>query len=113
VHRRKDGSVWHMESSATRPGGGGGQVVAFIRDISARKRDEAALREAERKFKALVQQSLVGVYIIRDGDWLYINPQMARMFGYASRQNASPVATSATWSPRKAGSWLPRTCGAG
>ena len=84
VHRRKDGSVWHMESSATYRAGGGGQVVAFIRDISARKRDEARLREAERKFTALVQQSLVGVYIIRDGDWLYINPQMARMFGYAS-----------------------------
>lgn len=84
VHRRKDGSPWHVESSATYRSGGGGQVVAFIRDISARKRDEAALREAERKFTALAQQSLVGVYIIRDGNWLYINPQMARMFGYAS-----------------------------
>lgn len=84
VHRRKDGSVWYIESNATYRPGGGGQVVAFIRDISARKRDEAALREAEHKFKALVQQSLVGVYIIRDGKWLYVNPQMARMFGYAS-----------------------------
>ncbi len=63
---------------------GGGQVRAFIRDISARKRDEARLREAERKFTALVQQSLVGVYVIRDATWLYINPQMARMLGYAS-----------------------------
>ena len=86
VHRRKDGSLWHIESSATYRPDAGGQVVAFIRDISARKRDEAALREAERKFTALVEQSLVGVYIIRDGNWLYVNPQMARIFGYASAE---------------------------
>ena len=57
------------------------------------------LREAEHKFKALVQQSLVGVKIIRDGDWLYINPQMARMFGYTSPMRSSPRAKSVTWSP--------------
>lgn len=56
---------------------------ALIEGIEAR---EAELREAERKFSALVEQSLVGVYMIRDGQWLYINPQMARMFGYASAE---------------------------
>ena len=86
VHRRKDGSLWDIETSATYRPTAGGQVVAFIRDISQRKRNEAALRDAERKFLALVQQSLVGVYIIRDGNWVYINPQMAHMFGYASAE---------------------------
>lgn len=86
VHRRKDGSLWPIEASATFQPQGGGQVVAFIRDITGRKRNEAALREAERKFTALVEQSLVGVYMIRGGEWLYINPQMARMFGYASAE---------------------------
>ena len=86
VHRRKDGSLWNIESSATFLPQGGGQVVAFIRDITSRKRNEAALHEAERKFTALVEQSLVGVYMIRDGGWLYINPQMAHMFGYASAE---------------------------
>ena len=86
VHRRKDGSLWNIESSATFLPQGGGQVVAFIRDITSRKRNEAALHEAERKFTALVEQSLVGVYMIRDGGWLYINPRMARMFGYASAE---------------------------
>src|SRR5574343_1655652 len=86
IHRRKDGSLWDVEISATLRPNAGNQVVAFIRDISQRKRNEAALRDAERKFLALVQQSLVGVYIIRDGNWVYINPQMAHMFGYASAE---------------------------
>lgn len=87
IHRRKDGSLWDIETSVTYRQSGGGQVVAFIRDISERKRTEAALRDAERKFMALVQQSLVGVYIIRDGGWVYVNPQMAQMFGYASPED--------------------------
>ena len=86
IHRRKDGSLWDVEISATLRPNAGNQVVAFIRDISQRKRNEAALRDAERKFLALVQQSLVGVYIIRDGNWVYINPRMADMFGYASAE---------------------------
>lgn len=87
VHRRKDGSPWDIETSVTYRPSEGGQVVAFIRDISERKRSEAALRDAERKFMALVQQSLVGVYIIREGKWAYVNPRMAEMFGYESPED--------------------------
>lgn len=82
-HRRKDGSTWDIEASATYRRGNGGEVVSFIRDISVRKKIESSLRDAERKFTALVHQSLVGVYLIRGGHWLYVNPQMLRMFGYS------------------------------
>lgn len=84
VHRRKDGSLWHIETSVSYRQSMGGQVVAFIRDIGERKRSEAALRDAERKFMALVQQSLVGVYIMRDSKWVYVNPRLAEMFGYTN-----------------------------
>ena len=40
-------------------------MVAFIRDISARKRDEARLREAERKF-GLPEGLLVGIVTVDD-----------------------------------------------
>ena len=47
------------------------------------------LRQAERgaadaKFRALVDQSLAGIYIIRDGGFRYVNRAFAEMFGYAS-----------------------------
>ena len=47
------------------------------------------LRQAERgaadaKFRALVDQSLAGIYIIWDGGFRYVNQAFADMFGYAS-----------------------------
>ncbi len=40
------------------------------------------LRQSETRFRSLVEQSLVGIYIIRDGRFLYVNPRLAEMFGY-------------------------------
>ena len=38
--------------------------------------------KAEAKFKTLVEQSLVGFYIIHNGKFAYVNPQLAEIFGY-------------------------------
>ncbi|KAF0164510.1 MAG: hypothetical protein FD157_2117 [Rhodocyclaceae bacterium] len=38
VHRRKDGSLWHVEISASVPENAGGQFFVFLRDISERRR---------------------------------------------------------------------------
>jgi PAS domain S-box-containing protein len=77
----KDGRAIQVEISAVRLPNG--QVVALFHDIGARKKAEMALTLAERKFRALVEQSLVGVYIIQNGGFAYINPYFANLFGYA------------------------------
>lgn len=51
-------------------------------DISERKRTELALIESESKFRGLAEKSLVGVYIIQDWKFKYVNPRFAEMFGY-------------------------------
>ncbi|MBS1140593.1 MAG: hypothetical protein H6R13_2046 [Proteobacteria bacterium] len=84
IHRRKDGSTWYVEVSASYRASGEGEIVSFIRDITERKRSEAALLDAQHKFDALVQQSLVGVYMICAGRFQYVNPHFAEMFDYAS-----------------------------
>jgi PAS domain S-box-containing protein len=38
--------------------------------------------KAEAKFKAIVEQSLVGFYIIHNEKFAYVNPQFAKIFGY-------------------------------
>lgn len=38
---------------------------------------------SEQMFRALVEQTLAGVYIIQRGQFRYVNPQFSRMFGYA------------------------------
>jgi PAS domain S-box-containing protein len=47
------------------------------------------LRQAEHqagntRFKALVEQSLAGIYIVQGEELLYVNPEFARMMGYDS-----------------------------
>lgn len=45
-----------------------------------------ALSEANEMFHSLVEESLVGVYIHRDGRFIYVNPRFAKMFGYSTEE---------------------------
>jgi PAS domain S-box-containing protein len=80
--RRKDGSSALVELSAVLLPNG--RVLGTCRDIAQRKQAENALLAAERKFRGLIEQSLVGVYIIQDGRFAYANPRFAEMFGFAA-----------------------------
>ena len=42
-----------------------------------------ALRESEERFRGLVSQSLVGIGIIEDGKFSYVNSKLADIFGYS------------------------------
>lgn len=46
VHRRKDGTLWHVEISATYRELAGGEALVFLRDITERKCAEAELNTA-------------------------------------------------------------------
>ena len=35
-------------------------------------------------YEALVEQALVGVYVVQDGRLVYANPRMAELFGYTT-----------------------------
>ncbi|HUM12442.1 MAG TPA: PAS domain S-box protein, partial [Myxococcaceae bacterium] len=47
-----------------------------------RKRAEEGLLEMSERFRTLAESSLIGVYLIQDGLFQYVNPVLARMFGY-------------------------------
>ena len=53
------------------------------------RRVEEALVSAESKFRALVEQSLAGIYIIQDGKVAYVNPKTAEIFGYRPEEMLS------------------------
>lgn len=56
------------------------------KEIEERVRAEKALRSAETQFRTLVEQSLVGIYILQDGVFRYVNPKLAEIFGCSQEE---------------------------
>jgi PAS domain S-box-containing protein len=56
--------------------------IEIRHEQAGRERAESALREAERRFSGLVDQSLTGIYVIQDGRFSYVNRKFAEIFGY-------------------------------
>lgn len=84
TYRRKDGSVQEVEVAVAVSYVGGNAVVhCACRDVTDHRRAKDELAESERRFSSLMQQSIAGVYIIQDGELVYVNPRLAGMFGYA------------------------------
>ncbi|MDB5389108.1 MAG: histidine kinase [Planctomycetaceae bacterium] len=53
---------------------------------SEKRRVEVALRSAENLFRNLVEHSLVGIHIIQEGKYAYVNPKLAEIFGYTPNE---------------------------
>jgi len=82
---RSDGTVVPVEALAQLIQIDGIPVVhGVVRDISERRRMDQELRDSEEQFRTLAEASLAGIFIFQDGKFLYANPALGRIFGYAS-----------------------------
>ncbi len=61
-------------------------MQAVARNITERHRTENALRNAEAKYRGLVEQSLVGVYILQSDRLVYVNPKGADLLDYTQQE---------------------------
>jgi PAS domain S-box-containing protein len=85
THLRKDGTTVEVGVHGTRSSyRGRPAIMGLMQDITERKLAEEALRESEQRFRAMIEQSISGFYLIQDGKFAYVNSRFAEIFGYAS-----------------------------
>jgi PAS domain S-box-containing protein len=70
------------------------KASGMIIDIDDRKRAEEALRESEEKFRLISEQSLLGIAILQDDVFKYVNKAIGEIFEY-------PLEEILSWAPKE------------
>ena len=90
VRRAKDGHLVDVSLTVSPIKDATGQIVgasAIARDITARKRADAALRASEARWRSVIESAVDGIVIIdARGRIEAFNPAAERLFGYAERE---------------------------
>lgn len=71
-HRRKDGKIIDVEVSVNYIGVEGGQLFAFVRDSTGRRRAEQALSESEARYRTLVENIPRRIFL-KDKNSVYLS----------------------------------------
>lgn len=96
VNRRREGDLFRVDVTLhCTEVEGEERVVATVRDLRRHGHDEEMQHESEQKFRALAEEALVGISLIQDGRFQYVNETYAEIFGYdrAEMIDTFPVET--------------------
>ena len=61
-------------------------MLSLVKDVTSGMLTQIELINTEAKFRAMVEQSMVGVYIRKVNKILYVNPRFAEIFGYTEQE---------------------------
>ncbi len=93
---RADGTEVWVDTTKVPLHNADGEVVGVLgtyEDITERLKAERALQEAEAKYRSLVEETMVGVYLIQNDRFVYANPRLLEIFGAREDElvNQSPL----------------------
>ncbi len=87
IHAAEDAAGGHLKKIEVKRDDEIGQVsIAFNAMAESINTIMSELRESENKFRNFADQSLVGINLIQDGVFKYVNPKFADIFGYTVEQ---------------------------
>ncbi|HSP93270.1 MAG TPA: PAS domain S-box protein [Thermoanaerobaculia bacterium] len=100
--RHKDGSWRVFEAVGVNrlETPGVGAIVANLRDITARKEAEIALKESEERFRTLIDRAPVAIGIGRNGRTIYANEKYQEMYGFRSIDELRDRPIAEQWAPQ-------------
>ncbi|MCD4755800.1 MAG: PAS domain S-box protein [Deltaproteobacteria bacterium] len=87
--RKKNGTGMNCLLTSTSRVSSDGDILGYqgiIRDVTERKLAEEALRESEKKYSTLVENSLTGIYIDQDEKIVFANNRFAEIYRYPKGQ---------------------------
>jgi two-component system cell cycle sensor histidine kinase/response regulator CckA len=87
--RRYDGTIIWVRDTAHAVRDARGQAKYYegaVEGITERKQAEEALRESEQKFRLLSEQSMIGVVIVQDDVFKYVNQAASDIFEYSCEE---------------------------
>lgn len=64
----------------------GDDILIAWTDLTEIRRNEQALRESEQRFRSMIEQTGSGVYIRRDGRYIYVNPSYCQIVGWTAEK---------------------------
>lgn len=83
-----DGLHWYELSIAVKDNSDPAKIrlIVLVRDITSRKQSDEALIESEEKFRTLAQVTSALIFIHRNREIIYANPQAANITGYSEKE---------------------------
>jgi PAS domain S-box-containing protein len=109
-HRRKDGSVYDVEISTNGAIFAGQKLIFCVcRDITERKQAEGALREAEEKYKNLIEATSDMIWEADEtGTFTFVSPRIKDFLGYEVNEVVGKIRTLDLVPKEEARKWLNR-----
>jgi len=88
ISKKKDGTIFPTEVASKIVNiGGKPRLIAYIRDITKRKKAEKKLKEARKMFASLFDSSPEAIlYHDKEGRIININPRFTELFGYTPEE---------------------------
>ena len=89
IHKRKDGSTFHIQTSSCLVTlGGQERVLGIDRNITERKQAEEELKKSEGKFKAIFNNASDGMFVVdlKTKKFFMCNTMCAKMLGYTKNE---------------------------
>jgi two-component system, sporulation sensor kinase E len=67
------------------------RIMVVARDVTYRNKMALEVSDAELKFRTLADKSMVGIYMVQHGKFIYVNPRFAEVFGYQPEELTNTV----------------------